>query len=124
MVVMPAQVAAQSLFLASRIRRRWTRSVQSVAARICGIRSKNTSPELVLRRFLHGLGYRFRLHRKDLPGQPDLVFPGRRKVILCTVAFGINIRAAGKVGFQVPVSNTGNRNSSEIRPVMQLLNAS
>ena len=45
------------------------------------IRSKDTSPELALRRLIHGLGYRFRLHREDLPGRPDIVFPGRRKVI-------------------------------------------
>lgn len=45
------------------------------------IRSVNTGPELVVRRFVHGLGYRFRLHRRDLPGCPDLVFPGRHKVI-------------------------------------------
>lgn len=43
--------------------------------------SKNTKPELVMRRLLHRNGYRFRLHRKDLPGSPDLTFPGRRKVI-------------------------------------------
>src|ERR1700676_1111209 len=45
------------------------------------IRSENTAPELLLRRMLHHLGYRFRLHRKDLPGKPELVFPSRRKVI-------------------------------------------
>ncbi|MBX9661506.1 MAG: DNA mismatch endonuclease Vsr [Nitrospiraceae bacterium] len=45
------------------------------------IRSTDTKPELVLRRLIHGLGYRFRLHRKDLPGRPDIVFPGRCKVI-------------------------------------------
>ena len=56
-------------------------SAERRSANMRRIRSKNTSPELALRRFLHGLGYRFRLHRKDLPGQPDLVFPGRRKVI-------------------------------------------
>ncbi len=38
-------------------------------------------PELAVRRLLHGLGYRFRLHRHDLPGKPDLVFGPRRKVI-------------------------------------------
>lgn len=43
---------------------------------------KDTKPELVLRRMLHGLGYRYRLHRKDLPGKPDMVFPARRKVVL------------------------------------------
>jgi DNA mismatch endonuclease, patch repair protein len=45
------------------------------------IRSKNTKPEVLLRSRLHKMGYRFRLHRKDLPGKPDIVFPGRRKAI-------------------------------------------
>ncbi len=45
------------------------------------VRSKNTTPELKLRRLLHGAGYRFRLHRKDLPGSPDLTFPGRSAVV-------------------------------------------
>jgi DNA mismatch endonuclease (patch repair protein) len=45
------------------------------------IRSKDTRPEVAVRRLVHGLGYRFRLHRADLPGKPDLVFPSRRKVI-------------------------------------------
>ncbi len=45
------------------------------------IHSKDTKPEVLLRSLLHKLGYRFRLHRKDLPGKPDIVFPGRRKVI-------------------------------------------
>ena len=45
------------------------------------IRSTNTSPELVVRRLVHSLGYRFRLHRKDLPGKPDLVFGPRQAVI-------------------------------------------
>ena len=46
------------------------------------IRSKDTRPEVLVRRLLAAHGYRYRLHRKDLPGKPDLVFPGRRKVIL------------------------------------------
>lgn len=45
------------------------------------VRGKDTGPEWAVRRLLHGLGYRYRLHRKDLPGKPDLVFPARRKVI-------------------------------------------
>ena len=45
------------------------------------IRSKDTAPELLLRKLTHAMGYRFRLHRKDLPGKPDLVFPSRKKVI-------------------------------------------
>lgn len=45
------------------------------------VRSAHTAPELAVRRLIHGLGFRFRLHRRDLPGRPDLVFPGRHKVI-------------------------------------------
>lgn len=42
------------------------------------VKGKDTGPELTVRRLLHGLGYRYRLHRRDLPGSPDLVFPWRR----------------------------------------------
>lgn len=45
------------------------------------VKQKNTEPELRLRKMLHALGYRYRLHRPDLPGRPDLVFPSRRAVI-------------------------------------------
>ena len=45
------------------------------------IRSGDTGPERVVRRMLFALGYRFRLHRRDLPGTPDIVFVSRRKVI-------------------------------------------
>lgn len=45
------------------------------------IRSRDMKPELLVRRLAHGLGYRYRLHRKTLPGKPDLVFGPRRKVI-------------------------------------------
>lgn len=45
------------------------------------IRSKNTKPELVVRRLIHALGFRYRLHGRDLPGRPDLVFRSRRKVV-------------------------------------------
>ncbi len=45
------------------------------------IRGKDTKPEMLVRRLAHRLGFRFRLHRRDLPGSPDLVFPGRRKVV-------------------------------------------
>ena len=45
------------------------------------IRGVDTGPEMVVRRAAHRLGYRFRLHRRSLPGRPDLVFPSRRAVI-------------------------------------------
>lgn len=54
---------------------------QERSARMALVRSKNTKPERIVRRLAHGMGYRYRLHRRDLPGTPDLVFAGRRKVI-------------------------------------------
>lgn len=45
------------------------------------IRSKDTAPEMKVRKAAHSMGYRYRLHSKHLPGRPDLVFPGRRSVI-------------------------------------------
>ena len=45
------------------------------------VRSKDSRPELLVRKTAFALGYRYRLHRRDLPGCPDLVFPARRKVI-------------------------------------------
>lgn len=51
------------------------------AAQMRSIRKTDTRPEIAVRRLAHLLGYRFRLHRRDLPGSPDLVFPGPRKAI-------------------------------------------
>lgn len=51
------------------------------SANMARIRSKDTKPEMVVRRLVHALGYRYRLHRKDLPGKPDLVFESRKAVI-------------------------------------------
>ncbi|MGO9546226.1 MAG: very short patch repair endonuclease [Rhodomicrobium sp.] len=48
---------------------------------MASIRSKHMKPELTVRKAAHALGFRFRLHRKDLPGKPDLVFPKYRAVI-------------------------------------------
>ena len=48
---------------------------------MAGIGAKNTKPELVVRQILHRLGYRFRLHRKDLPGKPDIVLPKWRTAV-------------------------------------------
>jgi len=51
------------------------------------VKSKDTTPEMVVRRLIHGIGYRYRLHGKELPGKPDLVFAGRRKVIFVDGCF-------------------------------------
>ena len=45
------------------------------------VRQKNTKPELIVRKLLHGVGYRFRLHPAQLPGRPDIVLPGRKAVV-------------------------------------------
>lgn len=57
------------------------------ARMMAGIRGKDTKPEMVLRRGLHALGFRYRLHVRDLPGKPDLVFPGRRAVLFAHGCF-------------------------------------
>ena len=51
------------------------------------VKSKGMKPEMQIRRLLHGLGYRYRLHRSDLPGKPDLVFPSRQKVVFVNGCF-------------------------------------
>jgi DNA mismatch endonuclease (patch repair protein) len=45
------------------------------------VKGADTGPELMVRRLAYRMGYRYRLHRKDLPGKPDMVFAGRRKII-------------------------------------------
>ena len=52
-----------------------------LSARMSRIRKTDTKPEMVVRRLAHGMGYRYRLHRRDLPGTPDLVFSQLRKII-------------------------------------------
>ena len=51
------------------------------SANVSKIRAKNTSPEMAVRRLVHGMGFRYRLHVAALPGKPDLVFPRLRKII-------------------------------------------
>ena len=48
---------------------------------MASVRSKNTAPELIVRKLLHRMGYRYRLHMNKLPGSPDLVFPTRKKIV-------------------------------------------
>lgn len=52
-----------------------------------GIRGKNTKPEMSVRKALFAAGYRFRIHRKDLPGRPDVVLPGRKIAIFAHGCF-------------------------------------
>lgn len=68
-----------------------------------GVRSKNTSIELAVRRELFRTGYRYRLHYRNLPGTPDLVFPGRKKVIFIHGCFWHQHAHCGKAKF--PATN-------------------
>lgn len=56
-----------------------TKSARS--ERMSRVRGRDTAPEMIVRRLLHGLGFRYRLHDRRLPGTPDLVFRSRRKAI-------------------------------------------
>lgn len=58
-----------------------TLSLQERSERMSKIRGKDSNPEMKLRRLVHGLGFRYRLHVKNLPGKPDLVLPARHAVI-------------------------------------------
>lgn len=68
------------------------------------ITSSDTRPELVVRRLLHGMGYRYRLHRKDLPGKPDIVLGPRQKAIFVHGCFW-HQHAACRAG-RIPGSNS------------------
>lgn len=67
------------------------------------VKGQDTKPELSVRRLAHGMGYRFRLHRKDLPGKPDLVFPRLQKVVFVHGCFWHGHDCAR--GARVPVQN-------------------
>lgn len=58
-----------------------TRTKEKRSEIMSAVHSKDTGPEMVIRRLVFGMGYRYRLHVKELPGRPDIVMPGRRKVI-------------------------------------------
>jgi len=68
------------------------------------VKAKDTGPEMIVRRMLHKLGYRYRLHRKDLPGNPDLVFPSRKAVIFVHGCFWHGHGC--KRGARIPKTNT------------------
>jgi len=67
------------------------------------IKSRDTGPEILVRKLVHRLGFRFRLHRKDLPGRPDLVFVKSRKVIFVNGCFWHGHACAR--GARVPKTN-------------------
>ena len=73
------------------------------SAIMASVRSQDMKPELTVRRLAHRLGYRFRLHRRTLPGTPDSVFPSRRRVIFVNGCFWHGHHCAR--GARLPRSN-------------------
>ena len=61
--------------------------LDSVSLRMKRVKQRDTAPELIVRKVLFSSGYRYRIHRRDLPGSPDIVFPGRRKAIFVNGCF-------------------------------------
>ena len=68
------------------------------------VRAADTSPEMVVRRALHALGYRFRLHRRDLPGTPDIVLPRHRTAVFVHGCFWHHHQGCPKS--RLPTTNT------------------
>ncbi len=62
-------------------------SVMTRSRIMASVKSKGMKPEMRVRRLLHGLGYRYRLHKADLPGRPDLAFLAKRKVVFVNGCF-------------------------------------
>lgn len=89
------------------------------------IRSRDTGPEWIVRRLVHGLGYRYRLHRKDLPGKPDLVFPSRQKVIFIHGCFwhshGCSLSHTPKsnLGYWLPKLERNRRRDEAVREALK-----
>jgi len=87
------------------------------SAMMARIGERNTAPEIAVRRILHRLGSRFRLHRRDLPGTPDIVLPGRKLASWCMDAFGIDMWAAGSPICPKTRVDSGKRNLTGTLPV-------
>jgi DNA mismatch endonuclease, patch repair protein len=75
-------------------------------ANMRAIRSKGMKPEMAVRRLVYSMGYRFRLHSKDLPGKPDLVFPNRKAVIFVHGCFWHQHSDPNCRDARLPKSNT------------------
>jgi DNA mismatch endonuclease (patch repair protein) len=100
-------------------------SREARSALMSRIRGKNTQPELIVRRLVHSMGFRYRLYRSELPGTPDLVFPGRRRVVFVHGCFWHNHQ--GCPGVRLPKSRKASwlkklaRNSERDRRVLAAL---
>lgn len=96
-------------------------SPAAVSEHMASIRKRDTRPELVVRRLVSSMGYRYRLYRRDLPGTPDLVLASRRKVILVHGCFWH--RHDCPTGRKSPSANPGYRGPKLARNVARLMAA-
>lgn len=96
--------------------------------RMSRVRSTNTHPEVVVRRLIHAMGYRYRLHRKDLSGKPDLVFLSKHKVIFVHGCFwhrheDSNCRLArlpkSRLDFWIPKLEKNKKRDAEIQEKLE-----
>ena len=78
-------------------------SVETRSKMLAAVKSKGTKPEMLVRRLLYRLGYRYRLHQKYLPGRPDLVFASRKKVVFVNGCFWHNHLNCARA--RVPATN-------------------
>lgn len=75
-----------------------TRTPEQRSRIMASVGSRDTGPEKIVRRLLHGMGYRFRLHVRNLPGRPDIVLPRHRKVIFLHGCFWHGHKGCRKSG--------------------------
>jgi hypothetical protein len=101
-----SQIAAEWATLVDRM------SPERRSSLMSRVKGKHTEPELRVRRAAHAEGLRFRLHREDLPGKPDLIFPRRRIALFVHGVFGTGIPDAGKGPSPVRASGIGARHST------------
>jgi DNA mismatch endonuclease (patch repair protein) len=95
---------------------------------MAAIRNKNTKPELVVRRLLCAMGLRYRLHRNDLPGKPDIVMPGRKVAIFVHGCFfhmhkcryGRVVPATNAEFWQIKRSSNASRDGRNARALRKL----
>ena len=92
------------------------------------VKSRNTAPELAVRRAAHALGLRFRLNRNDLPGKPDLVFPARRAALFVHTCFwhghdcarGARMPAANRAYWQAKIGRNVKRDRTTLAALKKL----
>lgn len=92
------------------------------------VRSKNTGPELLVRKLLHARGYRYRLHKRDLPGSPDIAFTSRKMVIFVNGCFwhghacanGMRQPKTNVNYWQPKIARTRARDANHLRELVKL----